>query len=187
MENLNSELSNEAKRVIEILTNKLPKVVGFVSVRNYENKAGEIANHKFNVGAKLSNAKAKDIKTLNDLDVTTLNSIVTVDSITLEKARLELIKALITPNKTRSDAQINAYTIISNGVKVHNTTGDVYVFGKKVAKDVLKKGEYKVVKSRPLTIAKNELRKDMESAKYRQFIIKADKIKETDGNVIEFE
>jgi hypothetical protein len=122
------ETINKSTIAIQVITNlskalsKSPTGVSFVSIKGYTNSFGEVSNNLVNVGASLTNAKAKDITTLQSLDVTTLNG----DSILLEKARVELINSFINPNENRSQGQIDAYTIVAKGIKVHNITGKIY-------------------------------------------------------------
>lgn len=168
METLNT--TTIALQVISKLTTvlaKSPTGVSFVSVKGYTNSYGEKSHNLVNVGASLTNAKLKDIETLKSLDVTTLGG----DSILLEKARVELINSFVSPNENRSNGQIDAYTIIAKGIKVHNETGDIYIFGLRAIKTVIEQGVYPIVNSRPLTIAKNQLKKDLKSSKFTQYKI----------------
>lgn len=167
------ETINKSQIAIEVITNlsqmlaKSPTKVAFVGINGYTNSYGEISNNLVNVGASLANAKKKDVETLNNVDVTTYN----FDSILLEKGRVELINSLTNPNENRSQGQIDAYTIITNGIKVHNQTGEIYIYGLRVSKKVITEGVYPVVNSRPLTIAKNILKKDLKSSKFTQYKI----------------
>jgi hypothetical protein len=159
------EISQIAKKVIanmERAIAKSPTGVTMVSIREYQNSNGEISNNIVNIGANLDNAKKKDIEFLRGKSGTTEIE---------ELARLELIKSLESPNANRSKGQIDAYTTITKGVKVHNVTGEIYVFGLRMKKEVLVKGIYPLVNSKGLTIAKNVLRKDLKSSKFTQFKI----------------
>lgn len=175
-----------ALQVINNLTNALsksPTGVSFVSIKGYTNSYGEVSNNVVNVGASLTNAKAKDIETLQSLDVTALGG----DSILLEKARVELINSFIKPNENRSQGQIDAYTIVAKGIKVHNTTGEIYIFGLRNSKSVVAEGVYPIVNSRPLTIAKNQLKKDLKSNKFTQFKLSATSVIKANGEELIFE
>jgi hypothetical protein len=154
-----------------------PTGVTFVSVKGYENKQNEISNQLINVGVSYENAKAKDVETLANLDVTTLDT--DIDTKLLIEAKVALIKSLIAPDKARSEGQKNGYETLAKGIRVHKETRKLLVYGYIVSKDVIQKGTYKKVNSRPLTIAKNYLRKHyMKSAKFRQFYIEmSDSIK----------
>jgi len=175
-----------ALQVITNLTNALaksPTGVSFVSIKGYTNSYGEVSNNVVNVGASLSNAKTKDIETLQSLDVTALGG----DSILFEKARVELINSFINPNENRSNGQIDAYTIVAKGIKVHNESGEIYVFGLRNSKSVLAEGIYPIVNSRPLTIAKNSLKKNLKSSKFTQFKLSATSVIKANGEELIFE
>ena len=111
----------------------------------------------------------KDVEYLKSLDVKTLKS--SIDSSLLVEAKDALLSALIKPNKAMSDGQINAYEKLNNGLKVHNETGHLYVYGMKVKKKVISEGEYKEDTRKPLTIAKDIIRATMKSTQYRQYRI----------------
>ena len=182
------ETINKSQIAIEVITNltkvlaKSPTGVSFVSIKGYTNSYGEVSNNLVNVGASLTNAKAKDVETLQNLDVTTLGG----DSILLEKARVELINSFINPNENRSQGQIDAYTIVAKGIKVHNTTGKIYIFGLRTNKTVIEQGVYPTVNSKPLTLAKNQLRKDLKSNKFTQYALENITSVKLNGETLEF-
>jgi hypothetical protein len=144
-----------------------PTKVSFVSVKGYKNKFGEISNNLINVGISYTKAKEKDIEFLTNLDINSFES--KLDKTLLEQARLELIASFITPEKARSEGQTNTYTPIIDGVKVHNDTGVIYIYGYREKKEILTEGNYPLVNSKPLTIAKNELRKKLSTGKFTQY------------------
>jgi hypothetical protein len=183
---MNTAVSTIALNVITNLSKALaksPTGVSFVSIKGYTNSYGEVSNNVVNVGASLSNAKAKDVETLKGLDVTTLGG----DSILLEKARVELINSFLSPNENRSNGQIDAYTIVGSGIKVHNETGEIYIFGLRTRKEVVAEGVYPVVNSRPLTIAKNQLRKLLKSNGFTQYKLSATSVIRLNGEELIFE
>ena len=121
----------------------------------------------FNIGKNLlKNAQLKDVETLKELDITTLNT--KSDKVTLELARTEMINSFTNPDKTRSNGQINAYTHITEGLKVHNQSAEIYVYGLRIRKETIIEGVYPTVNSKPLTVAKNELKTLLKSSKYVQ-------------------
>jgi hypothetical protein len=184
METINKSIV--ALKVINSLSNALaksPTGVSFVSIKGYTNSYGEVSNNLVNVGASLTSAKYSDIETLQSLDVTALNG----DSILLEKARVELINSFIAPNENRSNGQIDAYTIIAKGIKVHNQSGEIYVYGLRKSKTTLVEGVYPQVNSKPLTLAKNQLRKELKSSKFTQYKLSATSVIKTNGEEIIFE
>ena len=66
----------------------------------------------------------------------------------------------------------HTHTHLCNNVKVHNETNELYITGMKIRKTIHTEGIYKEVKSKPLTIAKNILRKELTTSKIRQYIVK---------------
>jgi hypothetical protein len=175
-----------ALQVIANLTNALaksPTGVSFVSIKGYTNSYGEVSNNVVNVGASLTSAKYSDIETLQSLDITELNG----DSILLEKARVELINSFIAPNENRSNGQIDAYTIICKGIKVHNQSGEIYIFGLRNSKTVIEQGVYPIVNSRALTLAKNQLKKDLKSSKFTQYKLSSTSVIKLNGEELSFE
>jgi hypothetical protein len=175
-----------ALQVINSLSNALaksPTGVSFVSIKGYTNSYGEVSNNLVNVGASLTSAKYSDIETLQSLDVTALNG----DSILLEKARVELINSFIAPNENRSNGQIDAYTIICKGVKVHNESGEIYVYGLRKSKTTLVEGVYPQVNSKPLTLAKNTLRRELKSSKFTQYKLSSTSVIKLNGEELSFE
>lgn len=164
------QISDKATEVIALIKKALintPTGVSFCSIKNYVNQEGEKSDYVFNIGVSYENAKKKDIEFLNNLDVTTMEwQSAMVDII---KAKQELISSLEAPSNARSEAQKDAYTHINGGLKVHNESGVLYVFGMKVSKKVKEAVDYGADTRKPLTKAKDEIRKLMKSAKYRQF------------------
>lgn len=165
-------VSPKAAKVIDMATKavaKSPTGVSFVSIKGYTNQQGEVADHVFNIGADYGKAKEADIKFLQELDVTKgqWNSSMKL----MIEAKADLIKDLTKPDEVRSQAQADAYTHICKGVKVHNDKGTLYVYGNRVNKVVHVEGNYPVKNSRPLTVAKDELRKLLKTGKFRQFIM----------------
>lgn len=183
---MNTSISTKALEVIKTLkaaTDKSITGVSFVSIRNYTNTSGETSNNLINVGASYANAKRKDIETLENLNVAEHSFKSTPELI--EEARVALIAAFIAPDKARSEGQTNAYTQIVPGVKVHNETGQIYIYGYREKKEVLKAGEYKEVKSAPLTIAKNELRKLLRTGKFTQYALEMGNQIKANGDTLE--
>lgn len=158
--------------------------VTFVSIKNYTNKQNEVSNNLINIGIKYANAKAKDIEFLQNLNLNDhqFNSPINL----IEDARHELIQAFKKPDLNRSNGQIDAYTQICEGVKVHNETGYLYIYGYREQKTVLTKGDpKKEVKSAPLTIAKDELRKLLRTGKFTQYSLEVGNTIKANGETLE--
>ena len=168
--------------------------IGFVSVKGYTNKQGEVTDRLINVGINYDKAKKLDIKILErGIDYIPSEKYTLID---WELAKAELLQSLITPDENRSNGQTNAYIHIldsegnSTCLKWNLETKALYIYGVEVpnTKKILVEGEYKVVKSSNKTLAKNAIRKAyLKSAKYKMFIIeKIGQIK-VNGETLEFE
>jgi len=164
-----SEVATKVINLAKLAIQKSPNGVSFVSIRNYTNQYGEISNQTLNVGASYEKAKLRDIETLEGLDITNAEYGFKSSVLMLEKARVELIEAFIKPNETRSKGQTEAYTNICKGIRVHNQTGLLYLYGYRINKSVLQSGTYPTKNSKELTIAKDELRKLLKTNKFVNF------------------
>lgn len=179
-------ISAPALKVIALVKNTVNNSitgVSFFSIRNYTNTNGETSNQLINVGINYETSKQQDIEFLKNLDIIKLDA--KSSKIDLEKARTELILAFEKPNENQSQAQKDAYTTICSGVKVHNETGKLYIYGYRVNKTILVEGNYKTVKSSPLTIAKNELRSLLKTGKFVNFAIEVGNTLRANGDTIE--
>ena len=184
MENLT--ITNKALQVISTIkgaTDKSITGVSFVSIRNYTNKFGEVSNNLINVCASYEKAKAKDIEFLENLNVSEHQF--KSDLTLIEQARKELIASFLKPDENRSEGQKNAYTQIVKGVKVHNETGVLYIYGSKESKKVITEGNYPTRNSKAITIAKNELRKLLSTGKFTQFALEIGNEVRANGETLE--
>jgi len=170
----------------EQLVNKLKEITGvsFVSVV-YINQQNEKHQTLFNVGVDYQKAKQKDIEFLKQLDVTTMSS--SLDDELLETARIALLDNFIKPSKTRSEGISNAYTHLGHGLKIHNETQTVYVYGMKVSKRVIEEGDVQEDTRSELTKAKDAIRSLLKSTQYRQFKIENSLQYKISGDTIIFE
>lgn len=184
-------VSNKALAVINLVKGAVSKSltgVTFFSIKDYTNTFGEVSNQLINVGINYEKSKVSDIKTLENLklDKINLSKVGFKSSLAdLKLARLELINAFLKPNENRSNGQKDAYTTIFPGVKVHNETGKLYVYGYRVNKTVLVEGKYPTVNSKPSTIAKNELRKLLKTNNFVNFSIEVGNTLKANGETIE--
>jgi len=177
----NLPISLIASKVIENLETTLknsPTGVSYIGIKGYTNSSGEVSNIRINVGIDYAAIKEKDLKYLTELDIRKINVSNSVsepkrsEAISkLKEAHEALLKAQITPNVNMSNGQKNAYTKLVGlpQIKVHNTSGKIFITAKVVSKTILVKGNYKKVNSRSLTIAKNAIKEGMQASKLRQY------------------
>jgi hypothetical protein len=147
-----------------------PTGVSFVALNNYENSNGQIQNAVINVGLSYERAKAKDIVFLEKLNVFNDKRFEKFeDKKLLEVARLELLASAKEPNAKMSAGQIDAYTYLCAGLKMHNDTKVLFLQGFNVSKKVVNEGETKADVRQPKTKAKDAIRKYLKATKYRQY------------------
>jgi hypothetical protein len=159
---------NKAKQIIKLTSNK---GTTFAGIRGYTNQQGEVANYTIVTGFSYENAKAHDIACLENAD---WQAIADKTGFPLELVQLagnELLASLHKPNAAISQGLIDAFRHVSNGVKLHIETRQLFITGLVVSKKTLVKGEYKPVKSQPKTLAKKAIKKclDLKTDKIRQF------------------
>jgi hypothetical protein len=149
------------------------KGVGFVSLQYRSKESNELSKCLYNVGAKYQNAVKSDIDTLNEgVEYIASDKYTKAD---WDLALAESMKSLVAPDKVRSDGQKNAYVSLNeenNSLKLNYSTLDIYLFMKQESKVVLEQGVYKEVNSKAKTIAKNVIKKNLKSAKFRTLILK---------------
>lgn len=189
-----SEISEKALRVIALVKEAVTKSitgVSFFSIKNYYSKtSGETSNYVINVGISYESSKGKDLKFLKNLNLDTIDlkkAGLTSPLELLKEAKVDLMVGFISPDENRSNGQINAYTPICNGVKVHNISGCLYIYGYRVSKTVVIESTEpkKKVNSAPLTIAKNQIRKLLRTNNYVNFGIEIGNTLTAKGNTIE--
>lgn len=163
------------------------KGVSFASVL-YTNQHGETANYVINLGIPHHNVLKKDLVRLANLrtdHVFKAELATRFDEKTIEKAFSEMtasIQSSLDGTNDRAQAQIDAYVKINNGVKYGIDTQKLYLYGYLINKTVLERGEYKPVKSRALTLCKNDIRKLLKGPKYRTFIFDQTDVFATGGD-----
>lgn len=168
---------------------KTVKGTTFVGIREYENSQGEISNQTLLVGITYENVLKHDFDALKDkqaelfaeLEKTYKPDVIkkayenvynSLEKRLSDEETKEKLRAQGDRTITASDAQIDAYTHIAKGVKVHKETEQIHVFGLVVRKTVLLPIEYKTVNSRELTIVQNKIKKlcEFKQEKYKTFI-----------------
>lgn len=127
---------------------------------------GEVARHTLLLGVSLENAYRKDLAKLEAM----LPSLEGVEREACEELIASLQESLAKGIGNNSQyTQKGMWKTICPGIRKEEETGKVQIYGFSIRKRVIQEGEYKVVKSRPKTIAKNKLRKQLRSGKFRPF------------------
>lgn len=150
----------------------------FLSLLGYRNEASEIADYNIVFHMSYENALKKSISILEDIDPT--------DSLQAT-AKQELIDGYNTSLKKMQVSSIeeidDAYSrfydednIPIKGIKLHDKTNTLHLYGLVNFKRVLMPGSYPNRNRKELTIAKDNLRKIVPVGKFRQFKITPDHV-----------
>ncbi|HWY34284.1 MAG TPA: hypothetical protein VNX68_06525 [Nitrosopumilaceae archaeon] len=149
------------------------KGIGYISLQ-YRNKQGELSKRLMNLGAKIENAKKKDLAMMESEGIPYVAS-TKYTKADWDMAMAETKQSLIKADEVRSEGQKNACIVLNeeNGsVKYNMNTQEIYLFGKSEKKEVIEAGVYPTVNSRAKTIAKEAIKKSLTSAKFRAMILK---------------
>ena len=170
----------QTKQLIEAFKNAKAGFIAFP----YTNKQNETAKRTIYIGGSYESAKLKDMDTISNFLLATDLGYVPNEKYKREdwnNALNELLSSLKSPDANRSQGQQDAYiSITENGtIKWNVETQELYIQGMSVHKTITEEGEYKAVKSKPITIAKNVIRNTyLSTGKWRTF-----KVTNLDGNI----
>lgn len=169
-----------AELIAELRANKGCR---FVQLRYTAKGTGEVANHTLAMGVNLDRAYRRDEKIIQ----------LTRPQTDLGKEAKSAVLASVQESITKGIGNNSAYTCkdvyenVAPGIKYHKETFELYVYGFSIRKNVIKPGVYKTVKSAPLTIEKDKLRKKLKVGRFRQFIIRNVERAALNGKVLELE
>jgi hypothetical protein len=129
----------------------------------YTNTHGETSVYDLHLNVRYLRVLKRDLAFLLKMKVSTALEV---------QAREELIASLRTSIETEAHnpayTKAGYYEHITEGIK-ENAEGQIYVNAFVLRKTVEIPGQYKEVKSKPLTIAKNKIRKQLKAGQFREF------------------
>lgn len=143
----------------------------------------EVARHLLILGASTENLYRRDLETLAVL-MPTLTGLQLAAAEKIRASRTESLDKGVGNNSAYTGADAYAPTAIK-GVKVHLETGNLHVSGLTMRKDVIVKANYRTVKSKPETIARQEVEAMLPSAKFRQFRLDGVTVAKLNGDTLE--
>lgn len=144
----------------------------FMSLTYTSKKHQETARYTLLVGQSYHNLVEKSIAEL----LVKLPTLTGIDKEAGEAVLASLQKTMVAHAAGQQNADYtkkDQYSHVSNGVNINLTDNSIQLFGTVVNKVVLVPGVYPVVNSRPLTIAKNKITKDLSIGKFREFALDA--------------
>lgn len=153
----------------------------FASLTYTAKGTGEVARHTLRLGASVTAAYQKDIRTL-EAKRASLGGVELQACDELLTSLRESVEKGVGNNSAYTCA--DTYVNVTRGVKVHKETGEVHITGFTRSKVTLEAGTFKTVNSSEKTIAKNKLRKGLLSGKFRQFVLPNVKSACLNGNTL---
>jgi hypothetical protein len=145
----------------------------FLSLLGYRNEASEVADYNLVFHMSYENALRRSLVALEsvvpktDLDARAKQELMDSFQASLDKVATTPLEE-IDDNYTRFFDENNTPI---KGIKLHTATDTLHLYGLVVNKRVLMPGQYKKTNRRPLTIAKDKLRRLCPVNKFRQFKI----------------
>ena len=144
------------------------KGASFIGINNYTNKFKEVSNLNVLTGVNITNAKEKDLESLKNLNRNDLDKISEKDSLDIEVLKVALDELITSGEKNlsfdrsektnQSIGQAEAYIHLTNSVKMHKETTNIFVTGFINNKTVLVEGEYPKTNKRIKTICKDAIK-----------------------------
>ena len=150
----------------------------FLVLKGYRSESGELADYQivfhmsYEAALKRSLMQLSTLVPADELEAQAKQELVASYSKSLEKVQSEPLEVLGEVYDRVLDKDGN----VVKGVKVHKDTGVLYLFGLAHQKVVREPGVYKQVNKRPLTVAKDKLRKGLPVERFRQFVIKSGQV-----------
>jgi hypothetical protein len=167
---------NTEQFVVELA--KLRSSSTFLSIKGYRSESGEVADYNIIFHMSYENALRKSILALgvcvpaDDLEAQAKEELITSFSNSLKKIDEKSIEEIDDAYTRFKDSDGNYI----KGCKLHTQSNTLHLYGLVVHKRVIISGTYKERNRRPLTIAKDNLKKYCPVNKFRQFAITSDKV-----------
>jgi hypothetical protein len=164
-------IMNQGQFVSEL--SKLRPAATFLSLIGYRNEASEVADYSIIFHMSYANALRRSLVALesivpsDDLGAIAKQELQVSYQASLDKMATTPVEE-IDDNYTRFFDDDGSYV---KGIKLHTETNALHIYGLVNHKRVLMPGQYKKTNRRPLTIAKDKLRKLCPVNRFRQFKI----------------
>ena len=158
--------------IIDTLSKVRPSST-FLSLRGYRSESGELADYQLAFHMSYANALEKSIAALetvvpaDDLEAQAKGELLASYGKSLDKVKSEPLEVV----GDHYERVLDATGTPIKGIKYHRETGKLHLYGLLVRKATIEPGTYKASNKRPLTVAKDRLRKLGPVSRFRQFII----------------
>ena len=186
-------VEKQMKNIVAEITKAVSQIQGnqFASLTYLTKKTKELARYTVNLGFSYHKAVEKSV---TDLQILTKENWATWSELQKQasgEVMESLLKTLVAhENGTQNDdyTKKGQYVSLGNGLNLNTTDNTIQLFGLLQSKVVLTEGEpQKPVKSAPLTIEKNKIRRQLTVSKFREFALDKENITgvRVNGNTIE--
>lgn len=177
------ESPNAPNNLIEDLKTALKNGANFVSFMYKSKGTGDTSIFNVNLNVDYQRSKSEDLEKIRAYEPT-------------DELEKEAKESILNP-KERKTIKGDPYENLGKGIKLNKSNNAIHIIGWVENKEAMARGEMerKEVKSRPLTIAKNNLMKKLQlksmgpTRKIRNFILEPENISglKIKGNLIEFQ
>ncbi len=167
----------DRKSFVAALANLRPNST-FLSIVGYRNEHGELSDQNivfhmsYNAALRSSIVALSSMSLIDPLDIRARNELVLSFKNSLEKIAYTPIEEL-DDGYTRFYDENAAHI---KGIKLHNTSNTLHIYGLVVSKTIREPGNYKHVNSSLNTIHKNKLRRRTPVGNFRQYRITPEQV-----------
>ncbi len=147
---------------------------GFISLRGYVNREGEVAHHLINGAVSYERCLIRSLDAIKDLDAETIAAQCPAaggDHVLAQRA-LDAVRASWSASLAKHQAgegTDSGYASIAPGLATREGEAALYVWGLAVNKEVVVPVAYRPVNSKPLTLVKRFIERDSAVSKFRRF------------------
>jgi len=164
------------KSIVAEITAAIAQIKGnqFASLTYLTKKTKEIARYTVNLGFSYHTAILKSVTELEILMAENKDTWTSLQKVAAEEVMASLketIAAHAEGRQNKNYTKAGQYIPIGNGLNLNTTDNTIQLFGLLHTKVTLVAGEHKTVKSAPLTIEKNKIRKLLSVSKFREFAL----------------
>lgn len=158
----------------------------FISLTYQAKSTGEVARHTLLVGFSYNELVKRSVEELTQwMEYMSGEELFAANEVMTSLRKTLSAHEVGTQNEDYTKKGM--YASVRSGINVNLNDNSIQLFGLTVKKVVMIKGEYKVVKSKPLTIAKNKISKQLPVSKFREFALDKDVILMGKANGEEFD
>ena len=149
----------------------------FLSLKGYTNSAGEVADYNIIFNMSYENALIKSLNIVREYQPSSPIEIEAKSKL-IESFKKSLASMEQTPVEDIEDGYTRFFEGDKHikGVKLHDKTNTIHLFGLVVNKKILSQGSYSKTNKRDLTLAQDKIKKLTPLSKFRQFKITPDQV-----------